>query len=78
MIGPLTGRVSANGLGGRISAKLAVKLRDQDESAKYEHEMKVLDRRRVASRRQPSRKPVQQDYPIGRDELSATPATLCS
>ena len=42
-IGPLTGGVSANGLGGRNAADLAVKLRNQDESAKYEYEMMVLD-----------------------------------
>ena len=42
-IGPLTGGVSANGLGGRNSAELAVRLRNQDESAKYEYEMLVLD-----------------------------------
>jgi branched-chain amino acid transport system substrate-binding protein len=42
-IGPLTGGVSANGLGGRNSADLAVKLRNQDESAKYAYEMMVLD-----------------------------------
>ena len=42
-IGPLTGGVSANGLGGRNSADLAVRLRNQDESAKYEYEMMVLD-----------------------------------
>jgi branched-chain amino acid transport system substrate-binding protein len=42
-IGPLTGGVSANGLGGRNSADLAVKLRNQDESAKYEYEMMVID-----------------------------------
>jgi branched-chain amino acid transport system substrate-binding protein len=42
-IGPLTGGVSANGLGGRNSADLAVKLRNQDESAKYEYELMVLD-----------------------------------
>ena len=42
-IGPLTGGVSANGLGGRNSADLAVKLRNKDESAKYEYEMMVLD-----------------------------------
>jgi branched-chain amino acid transport system substrate-binding protein len=42
-IGPLTGGVSANGLGGRNSADLAVKLRNQDESAKYQYEMMVLD-----------------------------------
>jgi branched-chain amino acid transport system substrate-binding protein len=42
-IGPLTGGVSANGLGGRNSADLAVRLRNQDENAKYEYEMLVLD-----------------------------------
>jgi branched-chain amino acid transport system substrate-binding protein len=42
-IGPLSGGVSANGLGGRNSADLAVKLRNQDESAKYKYEMMVLD-----------------------------------
>jgi branched-chain amino acid transport system substrate-binding protein len=42
-IGPLTGGVSANGLGGRNAADLAVKLRNQDESATYEYEMMVLD-----------------------------------
>jgi branched-chain amino acid transport system substrate-binding protein len=42
-IGPLTGGVSANGIGGRNSAELAVRLRNQDESAKYEYEMVVLD-----------------------------------
>ena len=42
-IGPLTGGVSANGLGGRNAADLAVKLRNQDESAKYEYELMVID-----------------------------------
>ena len=42
-IGPLTGGVSANGLGGRNSADLAVRLRNADASAKYEYEMVVLD-----------------------------------
>jgi branched-chain amino acid transport system substrate-binding protein len=42
-IGPLTGGVSANGLGGRNAADLAVKLRNHDESARYEYEMMVLD-----------------------------------
>src|SRR3954467_5846005 len=42
-IGPLTGGVSVNGLGGRNSADLAVKLRNADTSAKYEYEMIVLD-----------------------------------
>ena len=42
-IGPLTGGVSANGLGGRNAADLAVKLRNADPDAKYEYEMVVLD-----------------------------------
>jgi branched-chain amino acid transport system substrate-binding protein len=42
-IGPLTGGVSANGLGGRNSAELAVKLRNQDEEATYEYELVSLD-----------------------------------
>ncbi len=42
-IGPLTGGVSANGIGGRNSADLAVKLRNADPKAKYEYEMVVLD-----------------------------------
>src|ERR1041385_1912310 len=42
-IGPLTGGVSANGLGGRNSADLAVKLRNADAKSKYEYEMVVLD-----------------------------------
>ena len=42
-IGPLTGGVSANGIGGRNSADLAVRLRNTDASAKYEYEMIVLD-----------------------------------
>jgi branched-chain amino acid transport system substrate-binding protein len=42
-IGPLTGGVSANGIGGRNSADLAVRLRNADASAKYEYEMVVLD-----------------------------------
>src|SRR6266536_5998789 len=42
-IGPLTGGVSANGLGGRNSADLAVKLRNADGKAKYEYELVVLD-----------------------------------
>ena len=42
-IGPLTGGVSANGLGGRNSADLAVKLRNADAKAKYEYEFVVLD-----------------------------------
>jgi len=42
-IGPLTGGVSANGLGGRNSADLAVRLRNADPKAKYEYELVVLD-----------------------------------
>ncbi|MEO8003304.1 MAG: branched-chain amino acid ABC transporter substrate-binding protein [Betaproteobacteria bacterium] len=42
-IGPLTGGVSANGLGGRNSADLAVKLRNADANAKYTYELVVLD-----------------------------------
>jgi branched-chain amino acid transport system substrate-binding protein len=42
-IGPLTGGVSANGLGGRDSADLAVRLRNEDPNAKYRYEVVVLD-----------------------------------
>ena len=42
-IGPLTGGVSVNGIGGRNSADLAVRLRNADQKAKYEYEMIVLD-----------------------------------
>ena len=42
-IGPLTGGVSANGLGGRNSVDLAVRLRNADPKAKYEYELVVLD-----------------------------------
>ena len=42
-IGPLTGGVSANGIGGRNSADLAVRLRNADPRAKYEYELVVLD-----------------------------------
>ncbi len=42
-IGPLTGGVAANGLGGRNSADLAVKLRNEDPKAKYKYELVVLD-----------------------------------
>jgi branched-chain amino acid transport system substrate-binding protein len=42
-IGPLTGGVSVNGLGGRNSADLAVRLRNVDANAKYEYELVVLD-----------------------------------
>lgn len=42
-IGPLTGGVSVNGLGGRNSADLAVRLRNADAKSKYEYELSVLD-----------------------------------
>ncbi len=42
-IGPLTGGVSANGIGGRNSADLAVRLRNADPKAKYEYELIALD-----------------------------------
>src|SRR3989442_15632102 len=42
-VGPLTGGNSAIGLGGRNSADLAVKLRNQDAKAKYQYELVVLD-----------------------------------
>jgi branched-chain amino acid transport system substrate-binding protein len=42
-IGPLTGGNSANGLGGRNSADLAVRLRNADAKSKYEYEFVALD-----------------------------------
>src|SRR4030081_2191834 len=42
-IGPLPGGVSVNGLGGRNSADLAVRLRNADAKAKYDYELVVLD-----------------------------------
>ncbi len=42
-IGPLTGGVSAIGVGGRNSAELAVKLRNADADAKYAYELVALD-----------------------------------
>jgi branched-chain amino acid transport system substrate-binding protein len=42
-IGPLTGGVSANGIGGRNSADLAVRLRNDDPKAKYRYELVSLD-----------------------------------
>ena len=42
-IGPLTGGESVNGLGGRNSADLAVKLGNADPKAIYEYELVVLD-----------------------------------
>ena len=40
-IGPLTGGVSANGIGGRNSADLAVRVRNADSATKYEYELVV-------------------------------------
>src|SRR5712664_1879785 len=42
-VGPLTGGNSAIGLGGRNSADVAVKLRNQDAKAKYTYDLVVLD-----------------------------------
>jgi branched-chain amino acid transport system substrate-binding protein len=42
-IAPLTGGVSANGLGGRNSADLAVRLRNADANAKYDYKLVSLD-----------------------------------
>jgi branched-chain amino acid transport system substrate-binding protein len=42
-IGPLTGGVSVNGIGGRNSADLAVRLRNADAKAKYTYDLSVLD-----------------------------------
>ncbi|MCW5626217.1 MAG: branched-chain amino acid ABC transporter substrate-binding protein [Burkholderiales bacterium] len=42
-IGPLTGGVSANGIGARNSADLAVRVRNADPKAKYTYELQVLD-----------------------------------
>jgi branched-chain amino acid transport system substrate-binding protein len=42
-IGSLTGGTSAQGLGGRNSADLAVRLRNADPKAKYEYELVALD-----------------------------------
>jgi branched-chain amino acid transport system substrate-binding protein len=42
-IGPITGGVSANGLGGRNSADLAVRLHNANPKSKYEYELVVLD-----------------------------------
>src|SRR2546430_10714354 len=42
-IGPLTGGTAANGIGGRNSAELAVKLLNADAKAKYEYHLTVLD-----------------------------------
>ncbi len=42
-IGPLTGGVSANGLGGRNSAQLAVNLHNANSSGNYSYELVTLD-----------------------------------
>ncbi len=42
-IGPLSGGVSANGIGGRNSVDLAVRLRNADPKAKYSYDLVVLD-----------------------------------
>ena len=42
-IGPLTGGVAANGIGGRNSADLAIKMRNDDPKAKYKYELVSLD-----------------------------------
>ncbi|MCX5832113.1 MAG: branched-chain amino acid ABC transporter substrate-binding protein [Deltaproteobacteria bacterium] len=42
-ISPLTGGVSAIGVGGRNSAELAVRLKNADPKAKYKYELLVLD-----------------------------------
>lgn len=42
-IGPLTGGISAHGIGGRNSAELAVQLRNADPSAKYTYELEAMD-----------------------------------
>ncbi|MDR1368075.1 MAG: branched-chain amino acid ABC transporter substrate-binding protein [Candidatus Accumulibacter sp.] len=42
-IGPLTGGVSAVGIGGRNSAELAVKLQNADPNSKYQYEFVALD-----------------------------------
>lgn len=42
-IGPLTGGLAANGLGGRNSVDLAVRLRNADAKAKYTYEVVNLD-----------------------------------
>ncbi|KAF0165429.1 MAG: branched-chain amino acid transport system substrate-binding protein [Rhodocyclaceae bacterium] len=42
-IGPLTGGVSVNGIGGRNSTDLAVRLRNADPKSKYRYELVSLD-----------------------------------
>jgi len=43
MIGPLSGGVSANGLGGRNSAELAVQVQNAKPDSKYHYELEILD-----------------------------------
>ena len=49
-IGPLTGGVSANGIGGRNSSDLAVRLRNADAKAKYDIRARRARRRMQAER----------------------------
>jgi branched-chain amino acid transport system substrate-binding protein len=42
-IGPLTGGVSANGIGGRNAADLAVRMRNADPAGRYEYQLVALD-----------------------------------
>jgi branched-chain amino acid transport system substrate-binding protein len=42
-IGPLTGALSAHGIGGRNAAELAVKLKNADPATKYDYELVPLD-----------------------------------
>ncbi len=42
-IGPLTGGVSANGIGGRNAADLAVRMRNADPASKYAYQLVALD-----------------------------------
>jgi branched-chain amino acid transport system substrate-binding protein len=42
-LAPLTGAVSADGIGGRNSAELAVKLHNADPKSKYEFQLVALD-----------------------------------
>jgi branched-chain amino acid transport system substrate-binding protein len=42
-IGPLSGGVAANGLGGRNATDLAVRLRNADPNSKYRYQLEVLD-----------------------------------
>lgn len=42
-IGPITGKVAANGIAGRNSADLAIKLRNANPNSKHEYELVALD-----------------------------------